>query len=385
MAVSDFEANSRISFTRDSLLMSSFHPVSWAASRTFWPRRPIASESWSSGTMISIALFSSSSSTRETSAGCSALQTNRAESSSQGTMSIFSPRSSCTTACTRLPFMPTQAPTGSTSASRDATAILVRPPGSRATASMTTTPSAISGASQVDDDVAALEAQRDSRDDLPLAVLVVIEDVLALGIPGALDDHLLGGLGSDPAESLPVGLEPQDVAVALVLDSGLLLILGPVEDLEQELVADFRLDPLLARLLQRDLVHRLDRILHLDALDDRQGLEYLHHLLVLVVGRLDGAVLAEVLLRGLGDGVLQRVDQDGTLDALVLRHLVEDHVQVDDGGLRCGGSHFSSLFSILLWALLEYRFYGRLAHQRMGDAEDLAVDVDRDGTVLVTL
>ena len=34
---------------------------------------------------------------------------------SNGTMSIFSPRSSCTTACTRLPRMPTQAPTGSTS------------------------------------------------------------------------------------------------------------------------------------------------------------------------------------------------------------------------------------------------------------------------------
>ncbi len=62
-------------------------------------------------------------------------------------MSIFSPRSSCTTAWTRLPFMPTQAPTGSTSWSREETAILARPPGSRAAASMTTTPSAISGTS----------------------------------------------------------------------------------------------------------------------------------------------------------------------------------------------------------------------------------------------
>ena len=62
-------------------------------------------------------------------------------------MSIFSPRSSCTTACTREPFMPTQAPTGSTSLSRLATAILARPPGSRAAASMTTMPSAISGTS----------------------------------------------------------------------------------------------------------------------------------------------------------------------------------------------------------------------------------------------
>src|SRR5262249_50039248 len=163
------------------------------------------------------------------------------------------PRSSCTTACTRLPFMPTQAPTGSTSPSRLATAILVRPPGSRATASITTTPSAISGTSisnslrtssgearlrmicgpllsrrplapaepvqherlpavagavrlarrllahrqhrlgapQVDDDVAALEAKGDAADDLALAILVVVEDVLALRIARALDDHLL--------------------------------------------------------------------------------------------------------------------------------------------------------------------------------------------------
>lgn len=62
-------------------------------------------------------------------------------------MSIFSPRSSCTTACTRLPFMPTHAPTGSTSESRLDTAIFARPPGSRAAASMTTMPSAISGTS----------------------------------------------------------------------------------------------------------------------------------------------------------------------------------------------------------------------------------------------
>ncbi len=43
--------------------------------------------------------------------------------------------------------MPTQAPTGSTSGSRLDTAIFARPPGSRAAASMTTMPSAISGTS----------------------------------------------------------------------------------------------------------------------------------------------------------------------------------------------------------------------------------------------
>ena len=76
--------------------------------------------------------------TRDTSAGAIALHTKRAGSSSYGTMSIFSPRSSCTTAWTREPFMPTQAPTGSTSRSRDDTAILARAPGSRADDSMRT-------------------------------------------------------------------------------------------------------------------------------------------------------------------------------------------------------------------------------------------------------
>ena len=48
-------------------------------------------------------------------------------------MSIFSPCSSPTTACTREPRMPTQAPTGSIEESREITAILAREPGSRAT------------------------------------------------------------------------------------------------------------------------------------------------------------------------------------------------------------------------------------------------------------
>src|SRR6266571_2541651 len=344
MAVRLRWANSRNSFTRLSLLMSSFQPVSCAARRTFCPRRPMASESWSSGTMISIALFCSSSSTRVTSAGCSAFTTKRAGSSSQGTMSIFSPRSSCTTACTRLPFMPTQAPTGSTSPSREATAILVRPPGSRATASITTTPSAISGTSISNSlRTSSEEAQHDAADDLALAVLVVVVDVLALRIAGALDDHLLGGLRGDAPERLAVRLEVQDVPVPLVLDARLLLILGPVEDLEEQLVADLGLDALLARVVQRDLVHRLDGVLDLDARHHRQRLEDLHHALLLVVGRLDGAVGAEVLLGRLGDGVLQGVHQDVAIDAFVLRHLVQDHVQVERrDDLRLRGCHGSA-------------------------------------------
>ena len=95
-------------------------PVSFAASRTFWPFLPMASDSWLSSTITSITLSTSLTIvTRCTLAGLSAFITNCTGSSEKSTMSIFSPRSSRMMACTRVPFMPTQAPTGSTSRSRE--------------------------------------------------------------------------------------------------------------------------------------------------------------------------------------------------------------------------------------------------------------------------
>jgi hypothetical protein len=64
------------------------------------------------GTITSIARSSSSMMIFETFAGARARHTYSAGSLVHGTMSIFSPRSSCTTAWTRVPRMPTQAPTG---------------------------------------------------------------------------------------------------------------------------------------------------------------------------------------------------------------------------------------------------------------------------------
>ncbi len=116
-------------------------PVSWLASRTFCPRRPMASESCSSGTTTSMRRASSSSTTLATSAGCRAVTMKVAGSSDHGMMSIFSPESSETTACTREPRIPTQAPTGSMDESREITPILAREPGSRATAFTSITPS----------------------------------------------------------------------------------------------------------------------------------------------------------------------------------------------------------------------------------------------------
>src|SRR5437016_1565357 len=94
--------------------MSTFHPVRRAARRAFSPSLPIASASWSSGTMTVASLVSSSTKTSRTRAGESAFATKRAGSGFHGMMSIFSPRSSETTMRTREPRGPTHAPTGST-------------------------------------------------------------------------------------------------------------------------------------------------------------------------------------------------------------------------------------------------------------------------------
>ena len=125
-----------------SLLMSIFQPSSFAASRTFWPFLPMASESWLSSTITSRCFSAESTTvTRLTLAGCNAFSAKVTGSSWYSMMSTFSPRSSRMIDCTRMPFMPTQAPTESTSLSLDITAILVRSPASRAIARITTVPS----------------------------------------------------------------------------------------------------------------------------------------------------------------------------------------------------------------------------------------------------
>ncbi len=125
-----------------SLLMSMFQPISLLARRTFCPFLPMASESCVSSTITSMCRVSASMiCTRVTFAGLNAFCAKMAVSSEYGIMSIFSPRSSRMIDCTRIPFIPTQAPTGSTSLSRLCTAIFVRSPASRAVARIWTVPS----------------------------------------------------------------------------------------------------------------------------------------------------------------------------------------------------------------------------------------------------
>ena len=90
----------------------------------------------------------------------------------------------------------------------------------------------------VDDDVVALlEAPHDAADELALAVLVLVEDEVALGVADALEEHLLGGLRGDAAEGGAALLELEDVAELFVLLAGLVRVLGAPEDLEAELFA----------------------------------------------------------------------------------------------------------------------------------------------------
>ncbi len=132
-----------------SVITLSSQPVSWLASRTFCPPRPIAWESCSSCTATSIDRESSSTTMETTSAGDMALITYLAGSSSHRMMSTRSPASSLDTACTRDPRMPTQAPTGSMRGTRERTPILAREPGSRAQPMISMSPSPISGTSRV--------------------------------------------------------------------------------------------------------------------------------------------------------------------------------------------------------------------------------------------
>src|SRR6476660_1128659 len=111
--------------------MSMSQPVNRAANRTFCPRLPIASDSWSSFTTTVARPSSKQSDTSATSAGFSALLIRICEDSFQRTMSIFSPPSSSTMFLIRLPRTPTHAPTASTFESIELTAILVRWPGFR--------------------------------------------------------------------------------------------------------------------------------------------------------------------------------------------------------------------------------------------------------------
>src|SRR6185312_8997581 len=105
------------------------------------------------------------------------------------------------------------------------------------------------GLADVDDERAALEAANDAGDDLALAILELVEDVVALGLADALIDDLLRGLRRDPAELLRRVLEVDHDAELLVLLASAVIVLGAIEHLEQQLVAELGLEARLVRVL----------------------------------------------------------------------------------------------------------------------------------------
>ena len=251
------------SATETSLRISIRQPVSRAASRAFWPSRPIASDSIRSGTVTLAMRCSSSMSTEMTCAGLRALATNRLASSLHGMTSIFSPDSSATTAWTRAPRWPTVAPTGSRPSWRDADGDLRAAAGlagdgldlDRAAVDLgdleleqaleealvraadedlrtlggapdleherldvladpVVLERALLGRGQdrldvladVEDDRPRLDPVDGAGDQLALATGELVEDLVALDLADALEDDLLGGLGADPAEDVAVEL-----------------------------------------------------------------------------------------------------------------------------------------------------------------------------------
>ena len=92
-------------------------------------------------------------------------------------ISIFSPRSSFTIALTRAPFIPTHAPTGSTSGSLDHTAILVLLPASLAILLISTMPSFTSVTSDSNRRFTSSGCVLDTRIFGPFGVCLYFKDI----------------------------------------------------------------------------------------------------------------------------------------------------------------------------------------------------------------
>ncbi len=146
------------------------------------------------------------------------------------------------------------------------------------------------GFAEVEDDVHRLEALDGGVEDLAGAVVVLVEDGVALGFADLLEDDLLGHLGGDASEG-----------------RGVLV--------EAEFAADFDLGGEFARLLERHLVDLVFDLL--GRFDD--GLEDVGADLAGFAVHLGAHVLLRlvVLAGGEGDGVLNGANDYVRLDALV--------------------------------------------------------------------
>ena len=228
----------------------------------------------------------------------------------------------------------------------------------------------------------------------PFLCLYSLEDDVALGVANALEEHLLGGLGRDAAEGLAGLGDAEQVAKALVLLLGLLLVLLTPEDLEADLLADLRLE-LVLEVAGDEVLHRDLAFLVIHLLDDGHELIQLDVTLVGVVAGFEVAAGAERVLGGLEDRRFDRFDEGALLDALLFGDFLENLVEVDLGGFGFGsGSGHGTTCSlggslppgapplVALGRSLSFAGIGALLGL-LGQLEDELCDVDVAETDLV--
>ena len=153
----------------------------------------------------------------------------------------------------------------------------------------------------------------------PRAIFVLVEDVLALGVAHALDDHLLGGLRGDAAEAVASLRDLQEIPELFVLLARFVGVFLEIEDLKAQLFAEVRFQAVALGVLLRDLTLRIAHVL-----DDRHVLEQIDLTDRLIVARLELTIRPERTLGSRQDRLLHRLDQNLRVDPFLTTHLIDD-------------------------------------------------------------
>ena len=150
------------------------------------------------------------------------------------------------------------------------------------------------GVSEVHDEIPTVHTLYDAVDDLALAIDKALIDRFALGVLHLLDDHLLGGLGGNTAESGGIHLQAQTVT---------------------EFTIVIELTPLFEGNLNIG-VHHIGHHLF--------ELKHLNFTGFFVILNLDVGVLAQLFSGCRGKGLFQRLDQHIKIDSLVFADLLDN-------------------------------------------------------------
>ncbi len=202
------------------------------------------------------------------------------------------------------------------------------------------------GLAEVDNDVVALlETPNDAADELTLAVLVFVEDQVALGVAHPLQQHLLRGLRSDATEGASRLLQLEKVTELLVLRPRLFGIFRPPEHLKAELFAELRLEAPPLGVFESDFALGLAHFF-----DDRHILKEVDLTGLVAETRFQLARRPERALGSLQNGGLDGVDEDLFVDPFFFGDLFEDEAEVGlssgRDGLRCHEGASQCLFCL---------------------------------------